>query len=227
MNKIWVCYKSRKRAQEKCMCAADCPNRTARSKVLIQHIRGSSATCDLLICMALSLLQSSLSLLFEVPILAFFARKNCILVNFGVLAAFLLIFYCCEQYRLARRIRDNSPQRPRPRLATGLNAAPRMNNRPSTALPANFKSDGLAVRGGGVARTSCMYARTFCLYTSLAYLDVLLSCHVLRRGRFCFVFVFICQTHTFTPSHLHPFTPSQMSAPLTEPTCRITLVLFV
>ena len=100
---------------------------------------------------------------FCTPIATFSASKTFL----SELSAAVLTWLYSTQSRLARRYRVTSPQRPRPpRFSTGLHVVPRMTNRPSTALPAKFKSDGLAVRGGGVTST-------FNWYTPLAYLHAL------------------------------------------------------
>lgn len=123
----------------------------AQSKEIFQHIRGAWE------CAYVYVISMCCTNWFW--IYSLFCAHMYICARFLLcLSMCLCFFFLC--HRLARRIRGGVESSPGPRMtpsrqrrATTLDSRPA--NRPSTALPASFKTpDGLAVRGGGVGSMS-------------------------------------------------------------------------
>lgn len=116
----------------------------AQSKEIFQHIRGAWQCAYVYV---ISMYCANC-----LSIYSLFCAHMYVCVRFLLCLYMCLCFFFCN--RLARRIRSGVEISPgsrgsRQRRVTTLDS--RTANRPSTALPASFKTpDGLAVRGGGV-----------------------------------------------------------------------------
>ena len=137
----------------------------AQSKEIFQHIRGAwecAYVCNIYVLCKLLL-----------DIFTILRSHVCCVIFLLCLSMCLCFFFC---NRLARRIRgvvESSPG-PRPsrqRRVTTLDSRPA--NRPSTALPASFKTpDGLAVRGGGVGSMSINLLEKHVLFYKFKYFQL-------------------------------------------------------